>query len=519
MSIPGKSTPDGTQTYATQFPHLTYRSLNGWQVSEAGFGCYRIDPEIDRHREALTHALRSGINLIDTSSNYADGGSEELVGQVLGSLINEGALTREQVIVISKGGYLQGQNYELSQQRKAEGRPFPDLVEYADQLEHCIHPEFIADQLTRSLARLNLATMDVYLLHNPEYYLGWAHKNEVPPAEAETEYYRRLALALRHLEDEVRNGRIQAYGISSNTFPAPVSDPQFTSLTKVLALADEIAQEHDGMHHLRVIQMPMNLFETGAATNINQPGDQTVLDVAQKANLGVLINRPLNAIRGNALSRLADVPAPTYPATKFEVSTAVDMSVRVERKLQSDILPALPLDDETRQQVLEYMAVGIMLQGQWRAFGTYHNWRDVRGRFILPRARSGTQFLANIANPPIDIDSWLEGYINSLNTTLAAITAFYQGDGRRYAQKVHEKAVAADPDWQADTLSQTAVRALRGTAGVTSVLVGMRQTTYVDDVLAGLQQPITPANRQEAWDKMTQLASSGMEGGKWTQNK
>ncbi len=514
MPIPGQATPDGTQTYAAQFPQLTYRLLNGWQVSEAGFGGYRIDPEVDAHRAALGHALRSGVNLIDTSSNYADGGSEDLVGQVLGSLIAEGALTREQVVVVSKVGYLQGQNYELSQQRKADGRLFPDLVEYADQLEHCIHPEFIADQLTRTLERLNLETLDVYLLHNPEYYLGWAHKNEVPATAAETEYYRRLGLALHHLEDEVRNGRIQSYGISANTFPVPASDPQFTSLTKVLAIADEIAQEKGGAHHLRIIQLPMNLFEPGAATHANQPGEKSVLNVAQEAGIGVLINRPLNAIRGNALARLADVPAPTYPATKFEVSTAVDMSVRVERKLQSDILPALPLDDETRQQVLEYMAVGIMLQGQWRAFGTYHNWRDVRSRFILPRARSGTQFLANIANPPVEIDSWLEGYINSLNTTLAAITAFYQGEGHRYAQKVHEKAVAADPEWQAETLSQTAVRALRSTLGVTSVLVGMRQTTYVDDVLAGLRQPVTCSNRQEAWVQMTQLATSGMEGGK-----
>lgn len=515
MTIPGKATSTGTQIYATQFPHLTYRSLNGWQVSEAGFGSYRIDPEVDHHREALTHALRHGINLIDTSSNYADGGSEELVGQVLGDLIDAGALTREQVVVVSKVGYLQGQNYELSQQRKADGRPFPDLVAYGDQLEHCIHPEFIADQLTRSLARLNLETVDVYLLHNPEYYLGWAHKNEVPATAAEEEYYRRLGLALRYLEEEVRHGRIQAYGISANTFPVPNSDPQFTSLTKVLAIADDIAQENGGAHHLHVIQMPMNLFETGAVTHANQPGAKSVLQVAQEAGVGVLINRPLNAIQGNALSRLADVPAPTYPASKFEVSTAVDMSVRVERKLQSDILPALPLDDETRQQVLEYMAVGIMLQGQWRAFGSYHNWRDVRGRFILPRARSGARFLANLENPPVEVDSWLEGYIHTLNTTLAAVTAFYQGEGQRYSQKVHEKAISADPEWQADTLSQTAVRALRSTLGITSVLVGMRQTAYVDDVLAGLRQPTTPAQRHAAWVQMTHLATSGIEGGKW----
>lgn len=518
MPVTGQATSSDTQAYAAQFPQLGYRSLNGWQVSEAGFGGYRIDPESEQHREALIHALRNGINLIDTSSNYADGGSEVMIGQALASLIDEGTVTRAQVVVVSKVGYLQGQNYELSQQRKANGCPFPDLVTYADQLEHCIHPEFIADQLTRSLERLNLQTLDVYLLHNPEYYLGWAHHQGVPEAVAESEYYRRLELALRHLEQEVQDGRIQCYGISSNTFPAPTSDPQFTSLSKILSIAHRIAQENGGRHNLRVIQLPMNLFEPGAAIYANQPGEKSVLELAQEAGLGVLINRPLNAIRGNALSRLADVPEPSYPASKFEVSTAVDMSVRIERMLQSDILPALSLDDATRQQLLEYLAVGILLQGQWRAFGTYHNWRDVRGRFILPRARSGVNFLANLENSPPGLDSWLQGYVNTLNTTLAAVTAFYQGEGHLYARKVKEKAVSADPSWQAETLSQTAVRALRSTQGVTSVLVGMRQKAYVEDVLAGLRQPAPPADRREAWRQMNTAVTAGIGGGKWAQS-
>ncbi|MCA9935145.1 MAG: aldo/keto reductase [Ardenticatenaceae bacterium] len=504
MTIPGKATPTSTQTYAAKFSQLHYRPLNNWAVSEAGFGSYRIDPDVEPHRAALTHALRSGVNLIDTSSNYADGGSETIIGQVLGGLLADGTLAREQLVVVSKVGYLQGQALELSQQRKADGDPFPDLVEYADHLEHCIHPDFIADQLTRSLERLNLKTLDVYLLHNPEYYLGWAHQAGIPADEAESEYYRRLALALRHLEAEVDAGRIQCYGVSSNTFPVPVSDPQFTSLTKLLAIADDIERENGRPHHFRVVQFPMNLFESEAITQPNQPGEKAVLETAHEAGLGVLINRPLNAIQDNAVTRLADVPAPAYPASKFEVSTTVDMSVRVERILQDEILPALPLDDETRQQVLEYMAVGIMLQGQWRAFGTYHNWRDVRSRFILPRARSGTQFLANIENPPVNVDSWLEGYVNSLNTMLAAVTSYYQGDGHKLAQAIREKAVAADADWAAGTLSQTAVRALRSTLGVTAVLIGMRQQAYVDDVLHDLRNPVTQQDRRAAWQEMAQ---------------
>ena len=263
-----KATSQATQLLATSFPQLTYQALNQTNlfVSQAGFGCYRVDVAVEGHHEALRYALLNGINLIDTSSNYADGGSEKLVGQVVADLVHEEQITREAVVVVSKVGYLQGQNYALSQDRKRAERPFPDLVEYADGLEHCIHPEFISDQLTRSLARLDMAVIDCYLLHNPEYYLGWAHKAGMPLAEARTEYYRRIELAFRHLEEEVVNGRIQTYGISSNTFPAAANDPQFTSLERCWTIAERIHPNHQ----FRVIQLPMNLIETGGVTEMNQ---------------------------------------------------------------------------------------------------------------------------------------------------------------------------------------------------------------------------------------------------------
>jgi aryl-alcohol dehydrogenase-like predicted oxidoreductase len=75
------------------------------------------------------------------------------------------------------------------------------VVEYADGLEHCIHPDFLDDQIGRSLERLGLDALDGYLIHNPEYYLGWAHKQGFDSERAAVqEYYRRIDQAFRHLE-------------------------------------------------------------------------------------------------------------------------------------------------------------------------------------------------------------------------------------------------------------------------------------------------------------------------------
>jgi aryl-alcohol dehydrogenase-like predicted oxidoreductase len=285
---------------------MIYKKLGATEfaVSAAGFGCYRVDVSIPEHHQALELALLSGINLIDTSANYANGGSEELVGVVLKKLVAEKQIKREDVVVVSKVGYLQGQNYQLSQQRKRAEKPFLDLVEYGHGLEHCIHPEFIADQLTRALQRLQMDKLEVYLLHNPEYYLNWAQHHGVALEQARGEYYRRIKLAFEYLETEVQAGRISYYGISSNTFAHSSSDFDFTSLEKVY----EIAQSRGAKNHFQVIQLPLNLIETGGATEQNQRGGaQTVLEFAHEKKLGVLINRPLNGIKHDQLIRLSNV--------------------------------------------------------------------------------------------------------------------------------------------------------------------------------------------------------------------
>lgn len=495
--IAGQATQSGTAAYAEKHPALSYNTFDdtGLHVSQAGFGGYRVDVSIDSHRQALRHALLNGINLIDTSANYADGGSEKLVGEVVAELLEQGELARHAVVVVSKAGYIQGQNYQLAQRRQAENRPFPDVVNYAEGLDHCIHPEFLEDQLTRSLGRLNMDSLDCYLLHNPEYYLSWAERASIPLDEARREYYRRIELAFRYLEREVERGRIQWYGISSNTFAATNEDAQFTSLETAWAIA--AAQGTD--HHFRVVQMPMNLLETEAATEKNQSSSLPALDFAREKKLAVLINRPLNAIRDSELTRLADVPAPNYPATAEEVSTAVDTSLRIEASFQRDMLPQLSLAAETERQMLEYLAVGLLLEGRWQGFGTYQNWRDVQYQFVLPRVRSALQFLSNQENLPPEVALWRDQYIEATETTLAAVSAFYQEQGAARAQAIKATAVAADPAWDADTLSQTAVRALRSTAGVTTVLVGMRLQVYVKDVVAELARPVEVKEREASW--------------------
>lgn len=498
--IVGHATTAGTERYFARYPLSPSRMFGQTELlaSEVGFGCYRIDPQVHEHHHALRQAITSGINVIDTSTNYGDGKSEQLVGHILGMAIAGGTIHRDEIIVVSKVGYLQGKNFEESQIRKEAGKTWSDLVLYRPGLEHCIHPDFIEAQLTQSLERLNLQTLDVLLLHNPEYYLSWASKLDVPLEPIRDEYYRRMAVAFDYLETEVKNGRIRSYGISSNTFGEPANDVRFTDLTRLLMIA-----EQNKLSHLHVVQMPMNLLEQECGTESNQSDGRTALAVANAADLAVLINRPLNAVCGNHLIRLADIGNTTDTnITGAEVDALLGTISSLEHEFTNTLAPLLPLEPPIIDELCQLLSVGNLLQGRWQSLGTLTQWQQSVHNYVLPRIEHAFRFLDKIDHLPSEISLWLGEYSEGCNRLFRAIESIY---GRLAAQQVTDiktMVTAVYPEWQDKHLSQTAVRALRGTAGITTVLVGMRQPSYVDDILAGLKHPIEAIEQDKIWQKL-----------------
>jgi uncharacterized protein YyaL (SSP411 family)/aryl-alcohol dehydrogenase-like predicted oxidoreductase len=488
-TLPGAATAEGTAAYARRFPLLEHGYVpfgaTGLACSRIGFGGYRVDDEAPGHRDALDHALRDGCNLVDTSTNYTDGGSERLIGAVLADLVRAGALTREQVIVVTKVGYVQGENLRLAQEREEAGEPFPEMVKYADGIWHDIHPEFLRDQIGRSLSRLGLGTLDVCLLHNPEYYLSDAHERSHGTLERRRgEFYRRLTEAFAHLETEVDQGRIGAYGVSSNTCTRPADDPEFTSLARMLEAARAAGGE---AHRFRVLQLPLNLFEAGAVLERNH-GEETVLEVARRHGLAVLANRPLNAIVDEQMVRLASVAPP-------------DQRVDLEEQLGR----VRALEDEYRDEIASrlqggegslpperFFRWGGELRGAAAHLRSLEHWQQVQAQRVMPMLYSALQALDQALHGPL-AETWHEWRGRYLPALQDALDEIGRQAALRSAEAAGEVQAALDPHLpgprRGEGLARQALWVLAGTPGVTSVLLGMRRTAYVDDALAVLSWP------------------------------
>ncbi len=507
-ALPGSASPEGTARYAarimSQSSHDSHMERGygrfgnrGLTTSRLGFGTYRVDTREPEHRDAFKKALREGVNLIDTSTNYMEGDSERLVGSVLRELIKGGDLAREEVIVVSKIGYVQGENLKQAEAREQAGRPYPDMVKYGEGIWHCIHPEYLADQLSLSLDRLGLATLDVCLLHNPEYFLSEAaHHSDGNLEVARDAFYRRIEQAFTFFESQVSAGRIRYYGVSSNTVTAAPSDAEATSLSRMCDAA-RIAAASQGMeqHHFAVLQCPMNLYETGALVMPNTGADQheTVLEVAQREGIAVLVNRPLNAMptKKSGVVRLADFPLEGDPV---DFDRQCQIVAALEEEYRKAIAPALqhsgqgmaPADFFT--WAVELTRVRPQIQG-------LEHWEQIEHQMIAPHVNQVMQALTRhlTGKAAEQWEAWRDRYVPQLLTLLGGLRR--EATERSRAKTAAVSAIL-DPllpeARRRESLSRKALWVLASTPGVTCVLNGMRSPAYADDSLAVMGwEPLT----------------------------
>jgi uncharacterized protein len=522
-ALPGSASLEGTARYAARMVSQSRHSSHmehgygqfgnsGFTTSRLGFGTYRVDTRDPEHREALKKALREGVNLIDTSTNYMDGDSERLVGSVLGELIKSGELTREEVVVVSKVGYVQGDNLKQAEAREQAGRPYPDMVKYGEGIWHCMHPEFLNDQLTLSLDRLGLATLDVCLLHNPEYYLSEAaHHDGGDLTMVRESFYRRIEQAFVFLESQVTAGRIRYYGVSSNTVTAHPSDAEATSLSRLCVAARAAAAEQGkGRHHFAVLQCPMNLYEAGALVMPNAGVDQreTVVTAAQREGIAVLVNRPLNAMptKKSGVLRLADFPIEGDPLDFDQQCRAVSA---LEDEYRITIAPALQHSGQGMAPADFFTWAVELTRVRPQIYGLEH-WEQIEHQIIAPQVNQVMQALSrNLTGAAAEQwEAWRDRYLPQLLTLLRGLRR--EATERSRARTASVSAIL-DPllpeSRRKESLSRKALWILTSTPGVTCVLNGMRSPAYVDDSLAIMGwEPLTGVMR--AFNALEQRESS-----------
>eukprot|EP01047_Picozoa_sp_COSAG01_P074143 COSAG01_NODE_12293_length_1764_cov_39.807837_1_plen_495_part_10 len=489
------ATESATKQLKHSFTNIPYKQLGKTKlwVSEIGFGSYRINKEDEGHQEALEYALSKGINIIDTSTNYGDGEAEILIGQVINDFIYKQQCQRDQLVIVSKAGYIQGRTWNQVEQRKKQNMPFPEVVELDYGLSHCIHPDFLHEQLCQSLDRLDLSTIDVYLLHNPEYYLIHAQKTGISAEEAHKTYLQRIEQAFDYLEEEVQNGRIKYFGISSNTFPVNESDPTFTPLTPIINF------KHP---HFAVIQCPLNIFEADGLLVKNQD-KKSCLEQAKNANLGTLINRPLNAYHQKQLYCLKDLENMEKRPDKNQLDPLFRQIMTYESQAEEVLkISSIIKEEATQDQLLDIFESGRNIKTYYTSLKGLEESKQYFDHFIIPRLNYAVEALHTTTPLSEEQQQWLGTYIQLLKQIASIII-----DDKRYIRcqslaKIKEVLEQSNKKHKNNSLSQAAVSEIRSHEEVDCVLIGMRQKEYVMDQLKGLEKNKNPKQNKESWKNL-----------------
>lgn len=275
------ATLEGTKRLKNRFPNFApdfFSETPFFHISSVGIGSYLGNPDekTDKaYEDSVTEAVKLGCNLIDTAINYRYQRSERSIGKAIKNF------SRDELVICTKAGFLPFDGTPPKSRLDIAAyfeKNLKDVASPEDILGgiHCMTPAYIKNQLETSLKNLDIETVDIFYLHNPEQQLEYIDQNE---------FYSKIETAFATLEELCKQGLIQVYGTATwNGYRIDPDEKGYMSLEIMVRTAKLVGGEN---HHFKFIQLPFNLALQEATINKNQNG-MSILQMAQKLGINVI---------------------------------------------------------------------------------------------------------------------------------------------------------------------------------------------------------------------------------------
>jgi aryl-alcohol dehydrogenase-like predicted oxidoreductase len=292
--ISGFATFEGTKKFAAN-SGVNQQNFNNFEnllLSNVGIGTYLGDTDAQTDelvKNAVKQSVQSGINVIDTAINYRSQKAERSVGKAIAELIQDGVISRDQIFVSSKNGYVTNDadvNLGFWEYVKEEYSK-NGIVSEGDITSgyHCMTTKYLSDQLDRSLKNLDVDCIDLMYLHN-------AVEGQIKDVSKE-KFLENLKSVFKLYEQKRSEGKIKFYGMATwECFRVSSDNPQYLSLEETVTMAKEVGGD---AHGFRFIQLPFNMHYDQALLTKNQSFDSeniSILESATRLGIGVFTSVP-----------------------------------------------------------------------------------------------------------------------------------------------------------------------------------------------------------------------------------
>ncbi|XPV68529.1 MAG: aldo/keto reductase [Halarcobacter sp.] len=290
------ATPEATLNYAKKFS--TYKDFyirhNDLIFSKLGLGTFNKEPYKEENYlfhyiEGVKESIKNGINLIDTASNYRYGQSEKEIGIALKELLDEKEITREELIICSKGGFIQLEYpFPKNPYEWIDENILKTKLATTDDIEldqHCLSADFIEWSCKKSLENVGIDCFDIYYLHNPEMQIEkFGYKK----------FLKKIESIFKRFEKMADQGLIKYYGIAVwNGFINQEGINEHINLEDLVEIANKVGGENN---RFKYIQTPFNIGKTSIYTMPTQTvkGEEcTLLQAAHRLKIGVISSSSL----------------------------------------------------------------------------------------------------------------------------------------------------------------------------------------------------------------------------------
>ena len=292
--IPGHASSEGTKKFAQNsgVNPVNFNEFQNLTLSNVGVGTYLGEPDSitdEKVTNAVKQSIISGVNVIDSAINYRSQKAERSVGKAISELITDGKISRDQIFLSSKNGYVTNDAdvqlgfWEYVKQEYTE----KGIVSEGDITSgyHCMTTSYLSDQLDRSLKNLDVECIDLMYLHN-------AVEGQIKDVSRE-QFLENLKSVFELYEQKRDEGKIQFYGMATwECFRVASDNAQYLSLEETVKLAQKIGGDN---HGFRFIQLPFNMYYDQALLAKNQTlsnQSTSILEAAVNLGIGVFTSVP-----------------------------------------------------------------------------------------------------------------------------------------------------------------------------------------------------------------------------------
>jgi aryl-alcohol dehydrogenase-like predicted oxidoreductase len=294
IMISGCASSEGTRKFAENsgVNRNNFNDFDNLYLSNVGVGTYLGDADAKTDElvtSAVKQSILSGINIIDTAINYRSQKAERSVGKAISELIDDGKITRDQIFLSSKNGYVTNDaDVELGfWEYVKEEYSQKGVIKEGDVTSgyHCMTVPYLSDQLDRSLKNLNVECIDLMYLHN-------GIEGQIKDVSKE-KFLENLKLVFELYEQKRKEGKIKFYGMATwECFRVTPNNPQYLSLEDTVNMAKEVGGEN---HGFRFVQLPYNMNYDQALLAKNQllgTENVSLLEAAVRLGIGIFTSVP-----------------------------------------------------------------------------------------------------------------------------------------------------------------------------------------------------------------------------------